>query len=330
VSDPIDQFGLIDPQRLGEQVNAGLGAAVIDQYGVLDPQRAATAVNANVGSAALGPFDILDQVQGARDMNEAIKHKSHRYGAKAVHFAGAPTALHIDLLTATDSSVVSFSIWVKATLSTITRPVCFPDYDDANTSNGPALGNSFGGSGAGHRGIFIGWGDQAYNNFLNGLAPMPSDDIWHNICGAANMGFDAGSRLFPLYVDDVAQVVTTNPSPFGGDGDVGTAFTMTFNGVTVDIPNTLGSALDTYDCADYWFAPNVYIDFTQTANRRKFISAAGKPVDLGADGSTPTGTAPAIFLSGDASPTGFQFNKGTGGAFTLTGTLTNATTSPSD
>jgi hypothetical protein len=60
----------------------------------------------------------------------------------------------------------------------------------------------------------------------------------------------------------------------------------------------------------------------------KFFSAAGKPVALGADGSTPTGTAPRIFFSGDNSS--FATNKGTGGSFTLTGSLTNASTSPSD
>jgi hypothetical protein len=36
------------------------------------------------------------------------------------------------------------------------------------------------------------------------------------------------------------------------------------------------------------------------ANLAKFRSG-GKPVDLGANGSTPTGSAPLIFLSGDAS-----------------------------
>jgi len=56
--------------------------------------------------------------------------------------------------------------------------------------------------------------------------------------------------------------------------------------------------------------------------------ATGKPVDLGPNGSTPTGSAPSLFFSGNA--TSFATNQGTGGAFTLTSALTNATTSPSD
>jgi hypothetical protein len=51
-------------------------------------------------------------------------------------------------------------------------------------------------------------------------------------------------------------------------------------------------------------------------------------VNLGSDCSTPTGTGPAVCFSGNAST--FGTNKGTGGAFTTTGTLTDADTSPSD
>jgi hypothetical protein len=80
--------------------------------------------------------------------------------------------------------------------------------------------------------------------------------------------------------------------------------------------------------AELYFAPGQFLDFSVEANRRKFISAAGKPVDLGADGSTPTGTAPLVYLNGDE--TTFGTNAGTGGNFTITGTLTAASTSPSD
>jgi hypothetical protein len=61
----------------------------------------------------------------------------------------------------------------------------------------------------------------------------------------------------------------------------------------------------------------------------KFRTADGKPVDLGADGSTPTGTAPQIFRTGDA--TAFLINVGSGGGTNdaYTGP-TDAATSPSD
>ena len=74
--------------------------------------------------------------------------------------------------------------------------------------------------------------------------------------------------------------------------------------------------------ADFWLQPGLYIDFSIEENRRAFIDAAGNPVDLGTDGSGPTGTAPDIFLSGDTDD--WHTNKGTGGGFTENGTLTTA------
>lgn len=106
------------------------------------------------------------------------------------------------------------------------------------------------------------------------------------------------------------------------------SLTTTFTNDTVDF--TLGDwsiganpdGTETYsgDMAQLWFAPGVYLDLSVEANRRKFIDADGNPVDLGAAGATPTGTSPLIFLNGDISA--WATNKGTGGGFTTTGTLT--------
>lgn len=71
--------------------------------------------------------------------------------------------------------------------------------------------------------------------------------------------------------------------------------------------------------ADLWFAPGVYLDLSVESNRRKFIDASGNPVSLGATGNTPTGTSPLTFMSGEIST--WHTNDGTGGGFTLTGTL---------
>jgi hypothetical protein len=68
------------------------------------------------------------------------------------------------------------------------------------------------------------------------------------------------------------------------------------------------------------------IDWSVEANRRFIIDASGKAVDPAlaiAHFGTPT-----IALIGDA--TAFQTNQGTGGAFSLSGSLTNASSSPSD
>lgn len=62
------------------------------------------------------------------------------------------------------------------------------------------------------------------------------------------------------------------------------------------------------------------LDMTNSANRRKFINSDGSQVFLGADGSTPTGTAPIVLFDGNGNA--FADNRGTGGAWGLTGTLT--------
>lgn len=80
--------------------------------------------------------------------------------------------------------------------------------------------------------------------------------------------------------------------------------------------------------SDIYINTAEYIDLSVLANRRKFIDANGKPVDLGSDGSTPTGTAPIVFLNGDL--TDFQTNAGTGGNLTVTGALAACSNSPSD
>lgn len=84
--------------------------------------------------------------------------------------------------------------------------------------------------------------------------------------------------------------------------------------------------------AEFYFAPGQYLDFSAIANRRKFISAGGNPVVLGADGSFPTGTAPLVYqhLADGEAVANFATNRATGGDFTITGTLTTGSTSPSD
>ena len=84
--------------------------------------------------------------------------------------------------------------------------------------------------------------------------------------------------------------------------------------------------------AELYFAPGQYLDFSVTANRRKFISSTGKPIHLGNDGSLPTGTAPLVYqhLDDAEAVANFALNAGTGGNFTISGTLTTASTSPSD
>ena len=231
------------------------------------------------------------------------------YAASAVHFDGLSWLLN-DALATTDNAFFSFSFWMKLqTVDDTTDPfVCDPD---------------------GQSSPFMYFNAGFVSNFYAGIPPnfMSLSDqdgpyldytIWHHFLGA----MDGQNQIIKVYIDDV---------PYGDLGVNGTPFDFNMNGKPFSVGgNTFGEEV-IGDLADAWFAPGVNLltgGNIVESTRRKFISSTLKPVDLGMDGSTPTGAAPTIFFSGDA--TAFSTNQGTGGTFTLTGSLTNASTSPSD
>lgn len=144
---------------------------------------------------------------------------------------------------------------------------------------------------------------------------------WRHVLASWDLATAAGS----LYIDDVS--------------DLGSA---TLTNDTLDYTtgafhvgaSPAGSPGDELNgcMADLYFAPGQYLDFSNVYNRRKFISASGKPVHLGTDGALPTGTAPLLYchLDDGEAVANFATNRGTGGDLTITGTLDAASTSPSD
>ncbi|MBW8052029.1 MAG: hypothetical protein FVQ77_17145 [Cytophagales bacterium] len=141
---------------------------------------------------------------------------------------------------------------------------------------------------------------------------------WHHLLVAANL--IAVTPVGQVFLDDAALAITEVGAPTTGDID------WTFTDIAV------GAKLnDTQffngDVAELYLTDE-YLDISVLANRRKFIDASGKPVDLGADGSAPTGTAPLVFFSGATDD--WHTNKGSGGGFTEIGALTDAASSPSD
>lgn len=86
-----------------------------------------------------------------------------------------------------------------------------------------------------------------------------------------------------------------------------------------------GGSKITACAADIYINLAEYVDLSVAGNRAKFYSASAL-VDLGSNGSLPTGTSPIIFMKGNAA--GFNVNSGTGGNFTTTGTLTTCSDKP--
>lgn len=146
-----------------------------------------------------------------------------------------------------------------------------------------------------------------------------SQAIWRNVLFSG----DTVAGTFQFYLTDVV------PTPEAPTTIQGAPFTIELSTDETDFAVGGSNGNNSIvDLADVWVGLGQYLDLSIDANRRKFIDAGGKPVYLGANGELPTGTTPAVFFSGDAAA--FPTNRGTGGAFTLTGALTNASTSPSD
>ncbi len=140
---------------------------------------------------------------------------------------------------------------------------------------------------------------------------------WHHILIAAQLD---GTPVGQVYVDDVEAAVTEATAPTNGDID----FTTTNHAIGGTVAG--GFRLEG-DLAEVYLT-NEYLDISSEANRRLFIDSNQFPVDLGSDGSTPTGTAALLFFSGATAT--WHTNDGTGGGYTETGALTDASTSPSD
>lgn len=242
------------------------------------------------------------------------------YVAPGVHFDGTAYLVNPSLV-CSDTKLFSHSVWFKCPaldppndIDYFTLFVSNPDnlytnlvlLPSLNLNTVPAYGLGFFDGG----GVILD---------CDGDEGSVSTGVWHHILATV----DVQNQVVKAVLDNEPYDLTLN-FPWGstnlpGNGLAAWAFADSFDA------NYQG------DAADFWLAPGVSLltaGEISEATLRKFITAGGKPVDLGATGSTPTGTAPAVFFSGDASA--FLVNKGTGGAFTPTGAVTNASTSPSD
>lgn len=134
------------------------------------------------------------------------------------------------------------------------------------------------------------------------------DNQWHHVL----FSFDLTSTSKRwIYVDDVSQLTTV--TTYTNDT---LDFTLLDASVGAEADGTL---LLNADLADLWVAPGTYLDLSVFGNRRFFIDGTLRPVYLGSTGQTPTGSSPAVFLSNSIAT--WKTNLGTGGGFTLTGTL---------
>jgi len=144
---------------------------------------------------------------------------------------------------------------------------------------------------------------------------VTADGEWHHILFAVN----TASPVYYLYINRSLDKTGVTPTldalidwaSVDDDGIIGASPAAAFK---------LNASLSEL------YVHNEFIDPTVEANLRKFISADGKPVSLGSNGSSPTGTQPLVYAP-DGDPSN---NLGTAGDYTITGSLAPAPDSPSD
>lgn len=214
---------------------------------------------------------------------------------------------------AVDSSTGTISFWIKRNdtgTTAINLVVNNPDYFFGILMNAAAKLEFYMGANA----YADGYGFTSTATFTGPFG-------WRHVLASWDTNFSVGNKLVHLYVNDVSAF---NAVAF----DDGVAFNIDYTesdwGIATDPAAAFGE-LDG-ELAEFWFAPGQFLDFSVAANRRKFITSAVAAVNLGSDGSLPTGTAPLVYLKGPASS--FPTNAGTGGGMTLTGTLTDSSADP--
>jgi hypothetical protein len=255
------------------------------------------------------------------------------YVAKAVQFDGNTFLQNLSLIS-TDLQSASYIFWYKPTLVDLQNGV-FPivsnssgngvqltgavvvgpetyGFAQAQWSDGPP---NFNGD------ILANTVDTDGTTASGGIEGDP-DPIWNCIIFSGDMS--GGTARCQQYLND-STVTSLGPLHITNNGSL--PFTVGFNGFDFVVGGN-NSINITGALCDVRVINQSLLDGggdIPLATRRKIIDANGKPVD-------PTvltaflGTPGIVLFSGDH--TTFPVNQGTGGAFTLTGTLTDASTHP--
>lgn len=228
-------------------------------------------------------------------------------------------------LVAVNSPYVVINFWARYANAT-SRDFAFPFLNDQANAAGIGTFNKSGGADAGKQYVFFQDENANTDNFLRMVAPdqTPTGQWLHYLIVYRGLTRNGHSNECTVYRNRVQLAMVYNIEP-------SVPIIPTFNGKSMDVGYYPGAPADYADMFIHLGHDLMEADGSvSSANLDKFVTSDLKPVYLGADGSTPLGTAPVMFLHRDvgADPATFATNLGTGGAFTLTETLTAAAIDP--
>ena len=204
---------------------------------------------------------------------------------EAVEFDGTDTLRYQDVTNglAADSSNILFSGWVKF-----------------DTADSPERTNMFIGQEAGSKVIIftsLSGSDRKFYVYCRNSGGTTIwqvqtqfgiwDGEWHHVMGSWN------GTTGHLYVDGVSDMVE----------NTNTSGNINWSCQDWGVGSNRYDGLEGGPChVAELYLTNEYLDLSSSTNRDKFYnSTTGGPVDLGSDGSTPTGTQPLIYFTGEAS-----------------------------
>ena len=133
---------------------------------------------------------------------------------------------------------------------------------------------------------------------------------------------DLGQGRLQIFLNDT-DVSDASPTVTFDDID----FTVANWAIGSDVSETSGTRLNAR-LSEFYFNIGESVDITVEDTRRMFFGESSTSRDLGKQGKNPTGNQPDIYIRGNE--TTFQVNHGTGGNFTVTGTLSAPATNPPD
>ncbi|MGI9502946.1 MAG: LamG-like jellyroll fold domain-containing protein [Geminicoccaceae bacterium] len=237
--------------------------------------------------------------------------RKRRYTANGVAFDGTNDYLTrgADLTGVSDGKVGTFSCWVDFTGGDATfQYICNTATATFRLFVGKTTGNKLAVQGRNTSDTTI--------LRLDSQTSVIASEGWHHIA----MAWDLAAGIGRLYLDDVNDVA-------GGSTLTNDTIDYTEGEFSIG-GDAAGSLKLNAQVADLYLDLASFQDIGTTSIRRRFISAQLKPTNLGPDGANPSGSSPAVALTGATAT--WHTNDGAGGGFTENGALADASSSPSD
>lgn len=228
------------------------------------------------------------------------------YVTKGVHFNGA-TYLRRSSGLSGQGTVTSFtwSVWIKLSVA---NSGIFTDLSGYISQSKAGVSNPY----------FRMFADTVFDYFDSAPEAEMQSAGWQGITCSANIN---GANIASIYRGDTD--ILGDATNFDGYDTIPPTTNFYFG------TDSLGNFI-TGDVADFRLWMGAFIDLTSINNRRLFVRANGKPADPSLANAV-LGTPIISFIGTVASPVStFPVNGGSGGSFTTTGTLTAASTSPTD